>query len=239
MNELHLSCESGVCDTLLTIVQKISATHNLSHFYQHPSSWRFEKQKHPISVRAMKLNFDASCDWNGPSPFSNITHCFLLPIVTSPWQWKLKCCLIMVHLHVSLTTSWCTNLSYHFRLTLFFLADPLILESPKVPLTYISCMVDKSSPTRLVTYHIISMNYQLYPSTHNHLQGGHHHWGWISNQPIVNSRRYGPPHLCQPMFMKSQYMWCRFNIVLPLASCYWIAQFGCNLDATKFEQLSA
>jgi hypothetical protein len=75
MNELHLSCESGVCDTLLTIIQKTSATHNLGHFYQHPSSWRFEKRKHPISVATMKLDFDASCDWNGPSPFWNPTHC--------------------------------------------------------------------------------------------------------------------------------------------------------------------
>jgi hypothetical protein len=210
---------------------KTSATHNPCHFYQHPSFWRFDKWKHPISVGTMKLNFDASCDWNGPSPFWNPTHCFLLPIVTSPWQWRLKCCLILVHLHVSLAKSWCTNLSYLFRLILFSLADPLI---PKVPLTYISCMVDKSSLARLVTYHIISMNYQLYPSTHNYLQDGHHHWGWILNHPIVNSKRYGPPHLCQPTFMKSQYMWCRFNIALPLASCYWIAQFGCNKIWTTF-----
>lgn len=129
----------------------------------------------------------------------------------------------------SIDKKWCTNLSYLFTLILFSLVDTLILESPKVPLTYISCTMDKSSLARLVTYHIISMNYQLYPSTHNYLQGGHHHWGWISNQPIVNSKRYGPSHLYQPTCMKSQCMWWfRFNIVLPLASCYWIAQFGCN-----------
>jgi hypothetical protein len=143
INELHLSCESGVCDTLLTTLQKNKCNTQPMPLLSTPLSLKIWETKTSNSSRGheTKLWCIVRLKWSEPI-FKHITICFLLPIVTSPWQWKLKCCLIMVHLHVSLTKSWCTNLSYLFRLILFSLADPLILESPKVPLTFSSCTMD-------------------------------------------------------------------------------------------------
>jgi hypothetical protein len=53
----------------------------MDHFCYQSITTRVKKQACPISIGTMKLDFDASCNENGPNLSSNPTPCLLVPII--------------------------------------------------------------------------------------------------------------------------------------------------------------
>jgi hypothetical protein len=80
-----------------------------------PHTLKIGKWQHPISIRTLRPDFNESCAQNGPNIFQTqhlISYYWSQSNVKSPWQWKVKHYLILVHLYVSLTRNWCENIDW-------------------------------------------------------------------------------------------------------------------------------
>jgi hypothetical protein len=87
--------------TFLAIVQRSKCNTHPRPLLSTPS-WRFWKWGCLVSIRIVKLDFDASCDWNGPNLFSNPTFCLLFLIAikcNKSMTMKTKMFFFLVHLH--------------------------------------------------------------------------------------------------------------------------------------------
>ncbi len=91
-----------------------SICHN---FYHYPKAKRKRKQKHPISVRIVRLDFDASCIQNVPTLSSKPTPCFLLPIMIKGGKSTTMWTQAFLNLGAStcfINKSWYDNITSHW-----------------------------------------------------------------------------------------------------------------------------
>jgi hypothetical protein len=66
---------------LLANVKKMWSTCSTHHLYYQSTTKGVGKQACPLSIGTTRLDLDASCNENGLSLSSDLTPCFLVPII--------------------------------------------------------------------------------------------------------------------------------------------------------------